>query len=325
MPGTRAAIATGLLALVFATGAVAQQTGSYRVGFLSPASPAGMQQRVEAFRKELQQLGYVEGQNLLVNYRWAEGRNDRLASLAAELAALKPTILVAHGAIATKAAEDASSAVPIVCFACGDMVEIGFVANLARPNGRITGQTVIAPEMIGKRVQLLKEVVPALARVAVLWNPTNPVNGPELKETEDAAATLGLQIQSLAVTSPPEIETAIAGIQGSAGALIVLSDAMMNGQYRKIAELTIDNQLPSISWTVDFARAGGMLSYGPDVITMAHRAAHYVDRLLQGTPVGELPVERPTTFELAINARTAKALGLAVPGSLLASADEVID
>ena len=312
--------------LLTQSGHCPQQSKTYRIGFLTPASPVSMEGRVAHFRQGLRELGYVEGQNTTIDYRWAEGQEQRLIDLARELVGLKVDVVVSHGVLATQAAKRASVTIPIVCFACGDAVSVGLVDSLARPGGNITGLTVLAPEVSGKRVELLKEVVPGLARLAVLWNSDNPVSKPELNEAEVAARSGGLQIQSISVAKSNDLARAFQSMkEGRAQALIVLSDAMLFGNRKQIADLAAANQLPTISYTGEFAKSGTLMGYGPDLHALASRSAIYVDKILKGAKPGDLPIEQPTKFELAINLKTAKALGLTVPPALLSRADEVIE
>ena len=305
--------------------AEAQSAKIHRIGFLSPASPSSLAPRVEAFRQGLRELGYRENQNIIIEYRWGEGTDQRLTGLAAELARLNVGILMVHGVLAAQAARKASNRIPIVCFACGDVIGTGLVGSLARPDGNITGITVIAPEVSGKRLQLLREAVPGLIRVAVLWNSGNPVSIPELKETEMAARSLGLQIQSLGVANADGFQSAFSSMATArAEALIVLSDAMFFGRRKQIADLAATHRLPAISWTGEFARAGSLMGYGPDVYAIARRAAYYVDRILKGAKPADLPIEQPTKFEFVVNLKTARALGLTIPQSLMLRADDVI-
>ena len=305
--------------------AEAQPERMHRIGFLSVASSSSMAARVDAFRQGLRELGYVEGKNIIIDFRWGDGRNERLPRLAAELVQLKVGIVVAHGVAATVAAQKASTTIPIVCFACGDLLATGLVASLARPGGNITGQTIIAPDVTGKRLELLREVVPALTRVAVLWNPDNPVSVPELKETQAAARSLGLELQSLHVSNPADFRTAFSSmVQARADALVVFSDAMFFGELSQIADLAAKSRLPAISWTGEFAKSGGLMGYGPDVLAIARRAATYVDKILKGVLPADLPIEQPVKFEFVVNLKTARALGLTIPQALLLRADDVI-
>ena len=320
-----AIFALGAISLLAAPLAEAQSPQIQRIGFLSIATSSSMAPRVDAFRQGLRELGYVEGKNIIIEFRWGDGRNERLAGLAAELARLKVNIVVTHGVAATDAALKANAAIPIVCFACGDLLATGLVVSLARPGNNITGQTIIAPDVTGKRLELLREVIPALARVAVLWNPNNPVSVPELKETQAAARSLGLQLQSLGVSNPDEFRTAFSSMtKARADALVVLSDAMFFGERKQIADLAASNRLPAISWSGEFAKSGGLMGYGPDVLEISRRAATYVDKILKGAKPADLPIEQPTKFEFVINLGTAKALGLTIPQSLLVRANEVI-
>ena len=318
-------IAVGLITIGASYTAEAQTT-TRRVGFLSPASPAEMQTRVRAFQDELQRLGFAEGQSIVFEFRWAEGRSERLTALAAELAGLKLDVLVTHGVLATTTAERVSTNTPIICSGCGDMVETGLVTNLARPQGRVTGQTVIGPDMAGKRIEMMRELLPTVRRVAVLWNPQNPVNGPELKETEAAAAALGVEVEPVGASTAQDLDRVFRGIRpGHLDALIVLSDATLYGQRQRLADLAIEHKIPSLSWSAEFARAGCLLSYGPDIMALTRRTAFYVSRVLRGAEIRDLPVEQPRQFELAVNLRTARALGITVPTLFLARADEVIE
>jgi ABC-type uncharacterized transport system substrate-binding protein len=306
--------------------ALAQKPSQYRIGFLTPASAASMEARIGRFRQGLGDLGYIEGQNTAIEYRWADGKEGRLVDLAIELVRLKVDVLVSHGVLATQAAKRASATIPIVCFACGDAVSVGLVESLSRPGGNITGLTVLAPEVSGKRIELLKEAIPGLNRVAVLWNSDNPVSRPELTEAEDAARSGGLRLQSISVTKPSDFERAFSSMRADgAQAVIVLSDAMFFGNRKQIADLAAANRLPAISYTGEFAKSGTLMGYGPDLQALASRAAIYVDKILKGAKPGELPIEQPAKFELVINLKTAKALGLTVPPPLLSRADEVIE
>ncbi len=295
------------------------------IGFLSSVSASSVQARLEAFKQGLRDLGWVEGQNITIDYRLAEGRNNRLPGLAEELVRLKVDVIVTHGVVATLAARRATAAIPIVFASADDAVAAGLVASLARPGGNVTGLTVISPELSGKRLELLREVIPKLKRLAVLRNPTNPVSLPELKETQMAAQSLGLLIQSLEVTDPGGIAGAFSAMtREQADALIVLSDAMFTGRHAQIVDHAAQSRLPAIYWTREFPDAGGLMSYGPNYADLYRRAATYVDKILKGAKPADLPVEQPTKFELVINLKTAKALGLTIPQSVLFRADQVI-
>jgi putative ABC transport system substrate-binding protein len=235
-------------------------------------------------------------------------------------------MLVTHGVLATIAARNASAKIPIVCFNCGDLVSTGVVESLARPGGNITGMTLIHPETSGKRLELLKEILPGLTRLAVLYNSDNPVAEPELEATQAAGHSLRLQVQSIGVKDPSELTSAFSLMRRErADALVVLSDAMFYGRRKQIADLAAAHRLPAIFWTGDYPKVGGLIGYGPDGLAVAHRAANYVHRILKCAKAGDLPVDQPTKFELVINMKTAKALGLDVPPTMLTRADEVIE
>lgn len=293
-----------------------------RIGLLvDGASP-----RVEAFRQGLRELGYVEGQNALIEYRSAAEKGDRLADLAADLVRLRVDVIVAPDPPAARAAKNATRTIPIVMRSSGDPVEAGLVASLARPGGNITGLYSISEELIGKRLELLKEVVPQLSRVAVLWDPDSPGSVHWFRETEAAARSLGVHLQSLeARGSNPDFERVLAvATRGSAGALITLRNPRIVVHRRRIAELALKSRLPAIYDDREFTEAGGLMSYGANLADLYRRAASYVDRILKGAKPADLPVEQPTTFELVVNLKTATALGLTISPSLLRRADHVI-
>jgi putative ABC transport system substrate-binding protein len=320
-------IAAFQVAIVFLASAhFAEAQEAHRIGLVSPSSSAAMALRVEAFRQGLREFGYIEGQNITIEYRWGEGKDDRLAELVSELVGLNVGMLATHGVLATIAARNASALIPIVCFDCGDLVSTGVVESLARPGGNITGVTLIHPETSGKRLELLKELVPGLARLAILYNSDNPVSEPELELTQAAGRSLRLRLQPIGVKDPSELESAFSSMSRErADALIVLSDAMFLGRRKQIADLAASSRLPAIFWTGDYPKVGGLIGYGPDGLALARRAASYVYKILRGAKAGDLPVEQPTKFELVINLKTAKALGLDVPLHLQQLADEVIE
>ncbi len=316
----------GLLAAPLAAGA--QQAGKvYRVGYLSPGSPSdpGRQRRFEAFRQGLRELGYVEGQSITIESRWAEGKYDRYSALAADLVRLKVDVIVAVGGRATQDAQQATRTIPIVMSVVIDPVGSGLVASLARPGGNVTGLTMMASDLVGKQLQVLKEVVPKVSRVALLWNPDNPGSAPQLRQAEAAARALGVQLQTLEARGPQEIGSAFAAMtRERAGGLVVLADAILLNQRRQIAELAAKRRLPEVYPLREHAEAGGLIVYGANPLDLERRAATFVDKILKGAKPGDLPVEQPTKFELVINLKTAKALGLTIPQSVLGRADELI-
>jgi putative ABC transport system substrate-binding protein len=317
-------LALSLLATPLAT--EAQEARGHRIGFISSASSSSMAARDEAFRQGLRALGYVVGQNITIEYRWADGQNERLPGFAAELVNLKLDVIVTHGVVATRAVKQATTTIPIVIAAADDPLATGLVASLARPGGNITGLSVVTPDLTEKRLELLKEILPGRTLVAVLWNSSNPISEQELRKTEAAARALGLQLHSLGVKDPGELASAFSSMKRErAGALFVLSDAMFFGQRKEIVGLAASNRLPLVAHLREFAGAGGLMTYGPKVVDLHRRAATYVDKILKGANPGELPVEQPTKFELVINMKTAKALGLTIPPTLLLRADEVIE
>ncbi len=301
--------------------AVAQQTGKvYRIGFLRRAAPnpAGF----EAFRQGLRDLGYVEGQNSVIEQRYAAGVYERLADLAAELVGLKVDVIVVDGVLTAQAAQKVTTTIPIV-FTLGDPIQIGLVASLARPGGNVTGLTTSTEGFSGKRLELLKEAVPYVSRVAVLNNPANPAF--QLEETQEAARLLGLQLHLLEPRSPNELASAFTAMaREGVGALITLPDAMFFSERVQIAKLAAESRLPAMFPERDFVDAGGLMAYGPNIADNFRRAATYVDKILKGTKPGDLPIEQPMRFTLVINLKTAQALKLTIPPQLLFQADEVI-
>ena len=313
-----------IVQLVAASPADAQQRPL--VGFLSANSPAAMSARVEAFRGGLRELGHVEGGSLLVEYRYAQGKAERLADLAAELVRLKVDVIVTEGTTATRFARAATSTIPIVMAQDPDPVGTGFVVSLARPGGNITGLANFRAELGGKRVELLKEIVPGLARVAVIGSSTTPGNGQALREIEVAAKGLAIQVQSLDVLAIKDIDAAFrAAAKGRADAMLVLASPLVLSNRVEVAGLATRTGLPTMYYTAEFIHDGGLISYGVNSQDLFRRAAGYVDRILKGAKPGELPVEQPTKFDLAINLKTAKTLGLQIPPALLLRADRVVE
>ncbi len=326
-------LAFGLLAAPL--GSNAQQPAKiWRIGFLSPNSPSDPERPgspfgergLEAFRQGLRDLGYVEGQNIAIEYRWAEGRFERLPDLAAELVRLKVDVIVAVVTQASLAAKNATRTIPIVMVAAGDPLGSGLVAGLAHPGGNVTGPSSMLAEVAGKQLELLKETVPKASRVAVLWNPANAVwQAQMLRETKVAARALGLRLQLLEARGPGELEGAFAAMtRERASALLVQVDVIFALHARRIADLAAKRRLPAMYGSREHVEAGGLMSYAPNIPDLFRRAATYVDKMLKGAKPGDLPVEQPTRFELVVNLKTAKALGLTIPPSVLIRADQVI-
>jgi putative ABC transport system substrate-binding protein len=297
-----------------------------KIGYLAPRSVA-LRERDEVFRQGLRDLGYIEGKNIAIEYRFAEGDFDRLPALAAELVQLKVDIIVAEVTQASLAAKGATSTIPIVMMGVGDPIGIGLVAGLARPGGNVTGTSGMSAEVVGRSLQFLHEVAPNLSRVAVLWNPANAVfQGQMLRETQAAAKVLAIELQMFAAGDAVELDQAFAAIATSrVGGLFVLSDPTFLLHRERITDFAEKNRLPAMYGTREFAASGGLMAYGPDYVALFRRAASYVDRILKGASPAGLPVEQATKFELIINLKTAKALGLNVPIALLGRADEVIE
>jgi putative ABC transport system substrate-binding protein len=317
----------GMLALPLA--AEAQQPAKTpRIGVLSAgsASDTALRLRLEAFRQGLRERGWIEGQNVVLEYRWGEGRYDRLADLAAELVRLKVDVIFAPGTAVTTAAQNATRTIPIIMTSVGDPVGRGTIASLARPGGNVTGLSFsVGFEIVGKQLELLKEVVPKVSRVAVPGNPGNPAHGPMLREAQVAGRSLGVQLQVLEARGPNEFDRAFAAmVKQRVGALLVLSDAVYLLLRTPLAQLAGKSRLLTIYGFREHVDAGGLLAYGPNLSDLFGRAATYVDKILKGAKAADLPVEQPTKFELIINLKTAKALGLTIPQSLLGRADEVI-
>jgi putative ABC transport system substrate-binding protein len=319
------ALTAVLLALSFP--AQAQQPKKVpRIGFLSGSPPSSITARTEAFRQGLRDLGYVEGKNIVIEWRSGEGKRDRFPALAADLVRLKVDVIVTAGPLVTRAAKQATSTIPIVMAQDPDPVGNGFVASLARPGGNITGLSSLAPGLTGKQLELLKEIVPKLSRVAVFGTSTRPGNAQTLREVELAAAAFGVQLQYLDILSPKDIETAFqAAVRERAdGALWFVTGSIGNPHRKKIADLAVSSRLPVIYNLLDHVEAGGLMFYGVNTVDLDRRAATYVDKILKGTKPGDLPVEQPTKFELVINLKTAAQIGITMPQWLLMRADRVI-
>jgi putative ABC transport system substrate-binding protein len=321
----RVFLRSGLAMLALPFAAHAQQPGKVpRIGYLSASSPSSQQTRFEAFRQGLRELGYVEGKNIVIELRFADGKFDRLPALVAELVRLKTDIIVSAGPAATRAAKDATTTIPIVMGFGNDPVGSGVVASLSRPEGNITGLSTLAPELSGKQLELLKEIVPKLSRVAVLGNSTEPGNAQALREIELAAGALKLQIQYLEIQDPKDFEIAFReASKKRAGAVLLLSMAV-SANRKQIADLAAKSRLPTVYWISEFVEAGGLMYYGPSFTDLFRRAATYVDKLLKGAKPADLPIEQPTKFEFIVNLKAAKQIGLTIPPNVLARADTVI-
>jgi ABC-type uncharacterized transport system substrate-binding protein len=316
---------TTVLLITFSIAGAQQPTKIPRVGFLGGGSASTNLVRIEAFRQGLRELGYVEGKNIVIVQQWADAKLDRLPALTAELLRLKVDIIVTAGAPATRTAKDATVTTPIVITNDNDPIGNGFVASLARPGGNITGLSNLSPELSGKRLELLKETVAKLSRVAVLGTSTVPGNGQNLRETELAAGALKVQLQYLDVLDPKNIETAFqAAGKGRADAVLVLSGPIFTSRRPQIVQLAVKSRLPAMYFRQEFVEAGGLMTYGANLNDLARRAATYVDKILKGAKPADLPVEQPTKFELIINLKAAKQIGLTIPPNVLARADRVI-
>jgi putative ABC transport system substrate-binding protein len=296
-----------------------------RIGYLSVLSPSSDSARLEAFRQGLRELGYVEGKNIAIEPRYVDGKLNRLPELAGEIVSLNVDVIVAGGSTAIRATKNATKVIPIVMAHGSDPVELGYVASLARPGGNITGLTHLAPELGGKRLELLKDTVAKLSRVAVLTDPGTGGHGPQIKELEVAALALGLHLQLVEVRAPKELESAFSAMAKSrADAFIGLQQPTLDRLRQRIVDLAAKNRLPAMYPNSEYVETGGLMSYATDIVAMFRRSAVYVDKILKGTKPGDLPVEQPTKFELIINLKTAKQIGLTIPPNVLARADKVI-
>ena len=303
----------------------AQQTGKMRaIGLLSPGSETSSINFY--FFDALAELGWIEGKNVVFERRYAENRVERLPELAAELVRLNVDVIVATGTLGPLAARRATSTIPIAMTAAGDPLGSGLVATLARPGGNVTGMSLMAPDLGGKRLELLKELLPGLARVAVLWNAANPYPAIVFKETQGAARSLGIEVQSLEVRGPDDFDGAFeAARKQRPDAMITVEDPLTFTYRKRIADFVTGQQLPSLSGLREFVVAGGLMSYGANSADLLRRAARYVDKILKGAKPADLPVQQPTKFEFVINLKTAKAIGITVPPNILTVADEVIE
>ena len=325
----RTVILLPLAGLAFAAlPALAQPAGrTWRIGFLSPAASSSSvwAARVEALRAGLRELGYAEGKNLVIDFRWADGNLERLPGLAAELIALRPDALVTATTPGAMAAKRATRTIPIVLASVGDPVFTGIVSSLARPGGNLTGSSLFTVDELAKRLELIRDALPRAKRVAVLVNPTNPLWTASLKEVERVARGLKLELERIEATAPGNLEAAItAAVERRADALVVAEDSLFTGNAAKLAQLALQRKLPAIGHVV-FGEAGGLIGNGTNQLVLFRHAAVFVDKILRGAKPADLPIEQATRFELVINLRTAKALGVSLPKQVLVRADKLIE
>ena len=321
----------GIIALVVTftmcgAAALAQQPKKVpRIGFLSPFSPSATAPWLQAFRQGLRDLGWIDGKNIGIEYRYAEGRNDRLPDLAADLVRLKVDIIVTAVTPDALAAKNATKTIPIVMAASGDPVASGLVHSLARPGGNITGLSQMNPDLAGKRLELLKEIVPKLSRVAVFWNPQDQMSTISWNELQLPAGSLGVQLHSMEIRNSSDFDKAFGdAIKARAGALAIMPAPVFVTNLNRIADIAVKSRLPSIFHVAEFVDSGGLVAYGTDRSELFKRAATYVDKILKGANPADLPVEQPKRFELVINLKTAKQIGLTIPPNVLARANRVI-
>ena len=315
-------------AAVWPLAARAQQMGKVpRIGYLGSSSPSLEPHFVEAFRQKLRELGHIEGENIAIEYRWAEGQDGRLPDLAAELVRLQPNVIVTTGTPGALAAMQATKTIPIVMASSGDPVGAGLVTSLARPGGHVTGFTIVGPQIEGKRLDLLKEAVPELSRVAVLWNPSYPASVSYFNTIENAGRTLRISLDPVAeVRRANELDNAFFAIASARPrALLVVADRFLLAHRKRIVEFAAAKRLPGMFPYREYVEAGGLMSYAPSNIELFRGAATYVDKILKGAKPGDLPVQEPTKLELIVNLKTSKAIGLTVPESFLLRADELIE
>jgi putative tryptophan/tyrosine transport system substrate-binding protein len=315
----------GRAAVAWPLAARAQQPGKLpTVGFLG-STPSTESQRVAAFVQRLRELAWIDGRNLAIEYRWAEGRNERYAAIAAEFVRLKVDVIVTVATPPTLAAKQATAVIPIVFAAVSDPVGTGLVASLARPGGNVTGLANQISDTSGKKLELLREVVPGLRRLAILANVSNPASVLEMGEAHATARTLGLEVTTSEIRRAEDIAPAFEALKERADALYLCPDPLMNTNRTRINILAVGARLPTMHGLREYVEAGGLMSYGPNLPDQFRRAAEFVDKILRGAKPADLPVEQPTKFDLIINLTTAKALGLELPPTLLARADEVIE
>jgi putative tryptophan/tyrosine transport system substrate-binding protein len=317
----------GGAAVAWPLAASAQQPGRLpTIGFLGESTPSGQREWVAAFEQRLRELGWIRGRDVAIEYRWAEGRNERFADIVADVIRLKVDVIVTQGTPSVLAAKEATSIIPIVFSIAGNPVANGLVASLNRPGGNVTGLTNQTADLAGKRLELLREVVPSLRRLAIMANVDNPSVMLDVGEVRAAARALGLEVATLEIRRAEDIASAIdASIQGRAEALYVAGDPLVTTNRNRLSILAVGARLPTIHGNRENVEAGGLMSYGPNLPDLHRRAAEFVDKILRGTKPGNIPVEQPTKFDFVVNLITAKALGLEVPPTLLARADEVIE
>jgi ABC-type uncharacterized transport system substrate-binding protein len=314
-----------LLALSVPAEAQQQLKKLHRIGILLVGSSSFYSAWIDVFRQGLKELGYIEGKNIAIEYRYAEGKADRLPALAAELVGLKVEVVFTSSTPSVLAVKKVTSTIPIVFVSISDPVASGLVTSLARPGGNITGLSIVAVELSGKRLELLKEAVPSVTRVAFIWNSANPAQAPQWGEAQAAAQALGLQLQSLEVRSANDFDSAFeAALRERAQALVTTPAALLGAHLKRIVEFAAKNRLPTMYGNPQFVDAGGLMSYAPDYTVQYRRAAIYVDKILKGSKPADLPVEQPTKFEFIINLKAAKQIGLTIPPNVLARADKVI-
>jgi len=324
------AIALGASALVGPFTSFAQQQRKvWRIGFLGSTTALNFATLVEALRAGLREFGYVDGKNIIIEYRWADGKYDRLPKLAAELIDLKVDVLVTHGTPGTRAAKQASTTVPIVMATSGDAVAAGLIASLARPGGNVTGITFSSPELNAKRLELLKEIIPRISRVGVLLNPKNPMfdasSGPAVLAMKATANAMKITLQIFAAQGIDEFDSVISAMANArVDAMEIVEDGLFLASPKGIADLATKQKIPSAGFK-EFAEAGGLIGYGVNNIDMFRRVANFVDKIIKGTKPSEIPVEQPTKFEFVLNMKTAKALDITIPNSILVRADKVLE
>jgi putative tryptophan/tyrosine transport system substrate-binding protein len=322
---TRRAFLAAAPSLLWPLAASGQQAARPIIGFLGATTPSIYSQWTAAFVQRLRELGWIEGRNVAIEYRWAEGRSERLAEIAAEFVRFKVDIIVTTGTAAVIAAKQATAVIPIVFTSAGDPVATGLVASLSRPGGNVTGLSNQLPDSAGKRVQFLREIVPNLRRLAILTNIANPIGVLETEQLQAAVRAVGLEILPLEIRRAEDIALAFEGLAGRADALYVISEPLMASNRIRINTLALGARLPTLHGLREYVEAGGLMSYGPNVLDQFRRAADYVDKILRGANPGDMPIEQPTKFDLVINLTTAKTLRLEVPAKLLTLADEVIE